>query len=128
MTKIGRLRIRSRLLVLFCIALNVSLSVSAVMRASEGVHHELEVAQAGFAAAVVYCQGDDRSCGLPEHDENHVIPHLHVGDVGLLALPALDAPVTVPQLIAISFAFPSMLPVDGTAQRTPDRPPRTTCI
>ena len=116
-----------RLLAIFCIALTLLFSVSTVVSASEGVHHELEVAQAG-SAAIVFCQGDDRSCGLPEHDEDHVIPHIHAAHVGMFALLAIDAPVTARQLVAISFALPPSLPVEGTAPRMPDRPPRTTCI
>ena len=128
MTRPLRPTIQSRLLAIFCIVLTLSFGVGTVVSASEAIHHELEAAQAGSATAVLYCQGDDQSCGLPEHDENNVIPHLHAAHVGMFSLPAIDGPVTARQLVAISFALPPSLPVEGTAPRMPDRPPRTTCI
>jgi hypothetical protein len=128
MTKPPRPTIRSRLLAIFCIVLTLTFGVGTVVSASEAIHHELEAAQASSITAVLYCQGDDRSCGLPEHDEDHVIPHLHAAHVGMFSLPAIDGPVVARQLVAISFALAPSLPVEGTAPRKPDRPPRTTCI
>ncbi|MEO6947962.1 MAG: hypothetical protein ABI150_15725 [Nitrobacter sp.] len=128
MTRPPRPTIRSRLLTILCVVLTLSLGISTVVSASEAVHHELEVAQAGSATTVLYCQGDDRSCGLPDHDEDNVIPHLHATYVGMFSLPAIDGPVMARQLVAINFALPPALPVEGTTPRMPDRPPRTTCI
>lgn len=113
---------------IFCIALTLSFSIGRIVSASESAHHELEVAQAGSLAGTVYCLGDDRSCGLPDHDEDHVVPHLHTADIGLIGLPALEYPVTVRPLAAVSFPLPACLPVEGLKQPTPERPPRPTCI
>src|SRR5712691_4315935 len=96
-TKTPRLaRFRSRLLALFCIALTLSFGASAAVSASESAHHELEVArQTTSSAGTIICLGNDRSCGLPDHDENDVVPHLHTCDIGLVGLPAVDAPTPV---------------------------------
>jgi hypothetical protein len=121
-------RFRSRWLALFCIALTLSFGASAAVSASESAHHEVEVAQAASPATTIICLGDDRSCGLPDHDENRVIPHLHTVDIGSIGLPAVDAPVAFLQLVATSVPLPAVLSVDGLTQSTPERPPRTTCI
>jgi len=121
-------RFRSRWLAFFCIALTLSFGASAAVSASESAHHEVEVAQAASPATTIICLGDDRSCGLPDHDENKVIPHLHTVDIGSIGLPVVDAPVTVLQLVAKSVPLPAVLSVDGLTQSTPERPPRITCI
>ena len=117
---------RSRWLALFCIALTLSFGASAAVSASESAHHEVEVAQA--ASPAVICLGDDRSCGLPDHDENNVVPHLHTVDVGSVGLPAVEAPATIHQVKAESVPLPANLSVEGLTQSTPERPPRTTCF
>jgi hypothetical protein len=128
LTKKPRLAgLRSRFLAVFCIALTLSFGVSAAVSASESAHHEVEVAKAASPGGTV-CVGDDRSCGLPDHDENNVVPHLHTSDIGLIGLPAVDTPVTVHRLVAESVPLPACLVVDGLKQPTPERPPRTTCI
>ena len=96
--KPGLAGFRSRWLALFCIALTLSFGASAAASASESAHHEVEFAQAGSPAATIICLGNDRSCGLPDHDENQVIPHLHTVDIGSIGLPAVDAPVTILEL------------------------------
>jgi hypothetical protein len=96
--------------------------------ASESAHHEVEVAQAASPATTIICLGNDRSCGLPDHDENNVVPHLHTADIGSVGLPAVDAPVTILQFRAKSVPLPAFLSVDGLTQSTPERPPRATCI
>lgn len=121
-------RFRSRLLALFCVALSLSFGVTAAVSASESIHHELEVVQNPSPGGAIVCLGDDRSCGLPDHDEDHVVPHLHVSDIGSIGLPAVNAPAAVHQLVATSFPLPACLPVEGLRQQTPERPPRTTCI
>ena len=129
LTKKPRLAgLRSRFLAVFCIALTLSFGVSAAVSASESAHHELEVAKAASPGGTIICVGDDRSCGLPDHDENNVVPHLHTSDIGLIGLPVVDAPVTVRRLATESVPFPACLVVDGLKQPTPERPPRTTCI
>jgi hypothetical protein len=77
---------------------------------------------------VIICLGDDRSCGLPEHDENRVIPHLHAADIGSAGLPAVEAPTVIHELKAEGLPLPASLSVEGLNQQTPERPPRTTCI
>jgi hypothetical protein len=91
MTRPLRPTIRSRLLTIFCVVLTLSLGMGVVVAANDAVHHEWEAAQAGSNAHVIYCQGDDRSCGLPEHDENNVIPHIHVAHASVVSLPAIGA-------------------------------------
>ena len=120
--------LRSRWLALFCIALTLTFGASAAVSASESAHHEVEVAQAASAAATIICLGDDRSCGLPDHDEDNVVPHLHTVDIGSVGLPAVEAPAMVHQLKAESVPLPAYLSVKGLKQPTPERPPRTTCI
>ncbi|NOJ39885.1 hypothetical protein [Bradyrhizobium australiense] len=127
-SKPGLAGFRSRWLALFCIVLTLSFGTSAAVSASESAHHEVEVAQAASPVATIICLGDDRSCGLPDHDEDQVIPHLHTVDIGSVGLPAVDAPVATLQLRAESVPLPAFLPVDGLKQPTPERPPRTTCI
>jgi hypothetical protein len=119
---------RSRFLALLCIALTLSFGVSAAVSASESAHHEVEVARAASPGGTIICVGDDRSCGLPDHDENNVVPHLHAVDIGLVGLPAVDAPTTVHQLVAESVPLPACRSTEGLKQPTPERPPRTTCI
>ncbi len=126
--KPGLTGFRSRWLALFCIALTLSFGASAAVSASESAHHEVEVAQASPLVATIICLGNDRSCGLPDHDENQVIPHLHTVDLGSIGLPAVDAPVTILELRGESVPLPAFLSVDGLTQPTPERPPRTTCI
>jgi hypothetical protein len=109
----------SRFLAVFCIALTLSFGVSAAVSASESAHHELEVAKAASPGGTIICVGDDRSCGLPDHDENNVVPHLHTSDIGLIGLPVVDAPVTVRRLATESVPFPACLVVDGLKQPTP---------
>ena len=128
MTRPLRPTIRGRFLTILCVFLTLSLGVGVVVSASEAVHHELEAAQAGPDAKIIYCQGDDRSCGLPEHDENNVIPHLHAAHGGAVLLPVISGPETARKLVGISFALPPSVPVEGAAPRMPDRPPITTCI
>jgi hypothetical protein len=120
--------LRSRWLALFCIALTLTFGATAAVSASESAHHEVEVAQAPSPAATIICLGDDRSCGLPDHDEDNVVPHLHTVDIGLVGLPAIGAPAVVRQLKAESVPLPACLSVEGLKQPTPERPPRTTCI
>jgi hypothetical protein len=119
---------RSRWLALLCIALTLTFGASAAVSASESAHHEVEVAQAASLATTIVCLGDDRSCGLPEHDEDHVIPHLHTVDIGSVGLPAVEAPTVIHELKAESLPLPASLSVEGLKQPTPERPPRTTCI
>lgn len=119
---------RSRWLALVCIALTLSFGASAAVSASESAHHEVEVAQASPLVATIICLGNDRSCGLPDHDENQVIPHLHTIDIGSIGLLAVDAPVTILELRGKSVPLPAFRSVDGLTQPTPERPPRTTCI
>jgi hypothetical protein len=126
--KPGLAGFRSRWLALFCIALTLTFGASAAVSASESAHHEVEVAQASSPAGTIICLGDDRSCGLPDHDEDNVVPHLHAVDIGLVGLPAVEAPATVHQLKAESVPLPANLSVEGLTQSTPERPPRTTCI
>jgi hypothetical protein len=126
--KLGLAGFRSRWLALFCIALTLSFGVSAAASVSESAHHEVEFAQAGSPAATIICLGNDRSCGLPDHDENQIIPHLHTVDIGSIGLPAVDAPVTIHELRGKSVPLPAFLSADGLTQPTPERPPRTTCI
>jgi hypothetical protein len=126
--KPGLAGFRSRWLALFCIALTLTFGASAAVSASESAHHEVEVAQAASPAATVICLGNDRSCGLPDHDEDNVVPHLHAVDIGLVGLPAVEAPAMVHQLKAESVPLPAYLSVRGLKQPTPERPPRTTCI
>lgn len=126
--KPGLTGFRSRWLALFCIALTLSFGASAAVSASESAHHEVEVAQASPLAKTIICLGNDRACGLPDHDENQVIPHLHTVDLGSIGLPAVDAPATILELRGKSVPLPAFLPVDGLTQPTPERPPRTTCI
>jgi hypothetical protein len=119
---------RARWLALFCIALTLSFGASAAASVSESAHHEVEFAQAGSPAAKIICLGNERSCGLPDHDENNVVPHLHTADIGSVGLPAVEAPATIQQLKAESVPLPASLSVEGLTQSTPERPPRTTCI
>ena len=126
--KPGLAGFRSRWLALFCIALTLTFGASAAVSASESAHHEVEVAQAASPAGTIICLGDDRSCGLPDHDEDNVVPHLHAVDIGLVGLPAVEAPAMVRQLKAESVPLPACLSVEGSKQPTPERPPRTTCI
>jgi hypothetical protein len=126
--KLGLAGFRSRWLALFCIALTLSLGVSAAASARESAHHEVEFAQAGSPATTIICLGNDRSCGLPDHDENNVVPHLHTADIGSVGLPAVEAPATIHELKAESVPLPACLSVEGLKQPTPERPPRTTCI
>jgi hypothetical protein len=126
--KPGLAGFRSRWLALFCIALTLSFGASAAVSASESAHHEVEVAQASPFVATIICLGNDRSCGLPDHDENNVVPHLHTADIGSVGLPAVHAQATIQQLKAESVPLPASLSVEGLKQPTPERPPRTTCI
>lgn len=126
--KPGLAGFRSRWLALFCIALTLTFGVSAAVSASESAHHEVEVAQAASPATTIICLGNDRSCGLPDHDENNVVPHLHTADIGWVGLPAVEAPATIHQLKAESVPLPASLSVEGLKQPTPERPPKTTCI
>src|SRR3954465_16096191 len=73
---------RSRGLTMFGIALTLTFGARAAVSVSESVHHEVEIAQAASPAVAIICLGDDRSCGLPEPDENKVIPHVHAADIG----------------------------------------------
>jgi hypothetical protein len=113
---------------MLCIALTLTFGARAAVSVSESVHHEVEIAQARVPAVAIVCLGDDRSCGLPEHDENKVIPHLHTVDIGSIGLPAVNAPATFLELRGKSVPLPAFLSVDGLTQPTPERPPRTTCI
>jgi hypothetical protein len=126
--KPGLAGFRSRWLALFCIALTLTFGASAAVSASESAHHEVEVAQAASPATTIVCLGNDRSCGLPDHDENNVIPHLHTVDIGSIGLPAVGTPVTILQPRAKSVPLPAFLSVDGLTQSTPERPPKTSCI
>jgi hypothetical protein len=126
--KPGLARFRSRCLALFCIALTLSFGATAAVSASESAHHEVEVAQAASPVATIICLGNDRSCGLPDHDEDNVVPHLHTVDIGTVGLPAIQAPATVHLMKAESVPLPACLSVEGLKQPTPERPPRTTCI
>ena len=126
--KPGLAGFRSRWLALFCIALPLSFGANAAVSASESAHHEVEVAQAASPATTIICLGNDRSCGLPDHDENNVVPHLHTADIGSVGLPAVQAPVTIHRLKAESVPLPASLSVEGLKQPTPERPPKTTCI
>ena len=126
--KPGLAGFRSRWLALFCIALTLSFGASAAASARESAHHEVEFAQAGSPATTIICLGNDRSCGLPDHDENNVVPHLHTADIGSVGLPAVGSPVTILQPRAKSVPLPAFLSVDGLTQSTPERPPKTSCI
>src|SRR6185503_7377685 len=126
--KPGLAGFRSRWLALFCIALTLSFGASAAVSASESAHHEVEVAQASPLVATIICLGNDRSCGLPDHDENQIIPHLHTVDIGSIGLPAVAVPASILELRGKSVPLPAFLSVDGLTQPTPERPPRTTCI
>ena len=123
-----RIKLRSRLLALFCIALTLSLSLGSVVTASENLHHELDVVQAGSGMATIFCLGNDQSCGLPDHDENHVVPHLHAADIGLFGLPAIEAAKTIHPLVSVRFPPSPCLSLDGVKQQTLERPPKVTCI
>ena len=123
-----RTNFRFRLLVLFCIALTLSLSVSSVVTANENVHHERDIVRAGSGAATIFCLGNDQSCGLPDHDENRVVPHLHAADVGLFGLPVVGAVKTVHPLVFVRFPLSSCLNLDGIEQQALERPPKATCI
>ena len=70
---------------MLCIALTLTFGARAAVTVSESVHHEVEVTQAASPTVAIICLGDDRSCGLPEHDENQVIPHVHAADNGFPA-------------------------------------------
>jgi hypothetical protein len=127
--KIARLAyFRSRVLAVLCVALTLSLGASKVIAASESTHHELEITQAGSTAAIVYCSGDDRSCDLPDHDHDHVVPHLHTADTGVIGLPAGVSPISIQYRVAGSVNLATSLLVEGLKQQAPYRPPRTTCI
>ena len=126
--KPGLAGFRSRWLALVCIALTLSFGASAAVSASESAHHEVEVAQASPLVATIICLGNDRSCGLPDHDESQIIPHLHTVDIGSIGLPAVDAPATILELRGENVPLPAFLSADGLTQPTPERPPRTTCI
>jgi hypothetical protein len=126
--KPGLAGFRSRWLALFCIALTLSFGASAAVSASESAHHEVEVAQASPLVATIICLGNDRSCGLPDHDEDNVVPHLHTVDIGSAGVLAVQAPAAIRLLKAESVPLPASLPVEGLKQPTPERPPRTTCI
>jgi hypothetical protein len=126
--KPGLAGFRSRWLALFCIALTLTFGASAAVSASESAHHEVEVAQAASPATTIICLGNDRSCGLPDHDEDDVVPHLHTVDIGSVGVIAVQAPATVRQSKAESVPLPASLSVEGLKQPTPERPPRTTCI
>jgi hypothetical protein len=119
---------RSRWLTMLCIALTLTFGARAAVSVSESVHHEVEVTQAASPTVAIICLGDDRSCGLPEHDENQVIPHVHAADIGSAGLPAVETPAVLHELKAESVALPASLSVEGLTQPTPERPPRTTCI
>ncbi len=123
-----RTKFRFRLLVVFCIALTLSLSVSSVVTANENVHHEQDIVRAGSGVATIFCLGNDQSCGLPDHDENRVVPHLHVADVGLFGLPAIEAVKTVHPLVSVGFPLSPCLILDGIEQQALERPPKATCI
>jgi hypothetical protein len=92
------------------------------------VRHEVEVAQASPLVAAIICLGNDRACGLPDHDGNNVPPHLHTVDIGSVGLPAVQAPAANYRLKAESVPLPASLSVEGLKQPTPERPPKTTCI
>lgn len=126
--KPGLAGFRSRWLALFCIVLTLSFGASAAVSASESVHHEAAVAQASPLVATIICLGNDRSCGLLDHDGNGVPPHLHTVDIGSVGLPAVQAPTTNYQLKAESVPLPANLSVEGLKQPTPERPPKTSCI
>lgn len=126
--KPGLAGFRSRWLALFCIALTLSFGASAAVSASESAHHEVEVARAALPATTIICLGNDHSCGLPDHDEDNVVPHLHTADIGSVGLPAVEAPATIHELKAESVPLPACLSVEGLKQPTPERPPRTICI
>jgi hypothetical protein len=113
---------------MLCIALTLTFGARAAVSVSESVHHEVEITQAASPAVAIICLGDDRSCGLPAHDENKLIPHVHAADIGSAGLPAVEAPAVIHELKAESVALPASLSVDGLTQPTPERPPRTTCI
>jgi hypothetical protein len=119
---------RPRWLTMLCIALTLTFGARAAVSVSESVHHEVEVTQAASPTVAIICLGDDRSCGLPEHDENQVIPHVHAADIGSAGLPAVETPAVLHELKAESVALPASLSVEGLTQPTPERPPRTTCI
>ena len=127
-SKSGLAGFRSRWLALFCVALTLTFGASTAVSASESAHHEVEVAQAASPATTIICLGNDLSCGLPDHDEDNVVPHLHTVDIGSVGLPAVEVPATVHQLKAESVPLPACLSVEGLKQPTPERPPRTTCI
>ena len=126
--KPGLAGFRSRWLALFCIALTLSFGASAAVSASESAHHEVEVAQAASPATTIICLGNDRSCGLPDHDENNVVPHLHTADIGSVGLPVGEAPAVIHELKVESVPLPASLSIEGLTQPTPERPPKTTCI
>src|SRR5207245_10298158 len=63
-------------------------------------------------------RSSDLSCGLPDHDENQIIPHLHTVDIGSIGLPAVDAPVTILELRTKSVPLPAFLSVDGQPDRS----------
>src|SRR3954463_6801814 len=133
---------RSRWLTMLCIALTLTFGARAAVSVSESVHHEVEIAQPASPAVAIICLGDDRSCGLPEHDENKVIPHVHAADIGSAGVPPPatppavhetkaekpDPPAVIHELKAESLPLPASLSVEGLAPPTPERPPRTTCI
>jgi hypothetical protein len=121
-------RLRLRLLALLCVALTLSLSLGTALSASEGVRHELDVAQAGSAAETIICLGNDQSCGLPDRGEGRIVPHLHLADLGYFALPSAEPVNTVHSLVSVRFQLPPHLAVDGLGQPTAERPPRSTCI
>jgi hypothetical protein len=117
-----------RLLTMFCIALTLSLSLSSVVTANQNVHHEQDIVRAGSGVATIFCLGNDQSCGLPDHDENKVVPHLHATDAGLFGLPAIEAVKTVNPLVSVGFPLSRCENLDGIEQQALERPPRATCI
>jgi hypothetical protein len=119
---------RLRLLALLCVALTLSFNVSITVSASESAHHELEVVQAGSTANVVYCSGDDQSCGISDHDHGRISPHLHTTEIGLIGLPAVGGPSVELHFVATGVVSAQPLPIDGLEQQAPDRPPRTSRI
>lgn len=118
---------RFRLLALLCVVLTLSMGVGTIVSASEGVHHELDVVQAGSVPTII-CHGDDKSCGLPDRAKGHIVPHLHVADSSFFALPSAETVRTVLPLVSIRFQLALYLPVEGLKLPSAERPPRTTCI
>jgi hypothetical protein len=117
---------RFRLLALLCVVLTLSIGIGTVVSASEGVHHELDIVQVGSVPTII-CHGDDRSCGLPDQEKGHIVPHLHVAEFSFFALPSTEPARTFFPLVPVRFQLALYLPAEELTLPSAERPPRVTC-